>query len=163
MSNFQNNILQEQELFMFTYSMVLTIFQIIKLDTNLEAIIKNSFENLELRNKLLIINNLMEKKVINDWATKDAKIMSIFIGMLLYIYKKKEKKIEKALFKSVELFMEEGQSGIMSENNMKRNMDNTMTLKKLFSCLDNFNINLNPYGSWVLHNNEVLIKLEYPF
>jgi len=138
------------------------IFKIIKkLDIDLPTTIKDNFSNTTEIKKLLIIHNLMEKSHIDTWVSKDEYIMSKFVDLLLCIYKYKEKTIVNIMFKIIEKLMNDGESGKISENNMKNDMDIVMKVKSLFNRLDNVNLNSKPYASWIIYNDKILLNLKY--
>jgi hypothetical protein len=111
--------------------------------------------------KVLLISSLITPD-LDNWCSKDADIMAIFVGLVFVVYKGMEKSIEKVMFGIIEGLMEMGNSGETSEGNMKRMMDITMRLKSLLKELDRVPLeSKSPTGEWVKFKDNVLLKLKY--
>ena len=110
--------------------------------------------------KVLVLLSVMDRQPAS-WSSKDAELQALVVGVIFFIYKAKQSKVEEIMFGLCDMLMDEVESGKTTEGSYKNMIDSTMRLKQIIKELDEFNLGVEPRGSWINFQGDVMLKLSY--
>jgi hypothetical protein len=115
-----------------------------------------------IKKKLLLIINLLIEGVYSEsdtWVTKDAKLMGVIVGHLLYIYKGHKDTIKEKLVNTLETATTRTEDGEWREDRYLVVMNRLKVLNNIFDMIED--LTHAPLSEWIEEDGITLLKLRY--
>jgi hypothetical protein len=146
------------------YPVVSMIFGYVKTLVNLPATFRTTLTRMgkdeTTIKKVLLLVSIMDRQPAS-WSSKDAELQAFVVGVIFLIYKAEQNKVEKIMFALCDKLMDDVASGKIKEGSYTIMVDITMRLKTMLKELEKVNLGIEPRGSWINFQGEVMLKLSY--
>jgi len=123
-----------------------------------EKTLTNMGKDEKMIKHVLMIEKLFASK--DTWISNDEDLMAFFVGLILLIYKR-EDRMDGMMHELCERYLEDTTLEKITEHDYKLRVDTIMALRNVTKILNDFDLSVEPQGSWYEYDGKKFLKLTY--